>query len=140
MALFAFLFISVVWWICWGYEQYGFFEYSDNDWAIDFTCTDQCYISLGQIWKIDLLQLNWSANGNGVLSYWFLMWDSVALINQDKILWNKTIDEKFELYKFSDLKQIPSWSELIILVDWNVWWDIDIKASKAWLWERFNAW
>lgn len=128
--------ISLIFWILtlvgfsYWYQQYWFSEYKEKSWISSFSCTNQCYITLGQKWNIDYMNLKWTLNWNWVAAYWFNIWWQIAIINQFNVFGIWQVDESI---KFSDytqyLSSVPNDADLIFLVNWNVKWEVDIVAD-----------
>ena len=133
--LFFFLFS----WFSYWYQQQWFSQYQEwSDW-ISFFCKNQCVIMLWQKDEIDYLDLNWNVKWNGIVSYWFLFWDQISLLNQYEVVVSSDINE---LINFVEYKQyfssIPWNTDLILLVNGNVNWNIRINAGKFSLGQKFS--
>ena len=139
--------ICLILWILWflgfsyWYDQYWFSEYKEKSWITSFSCTNQCYITLGQKWNIDYMNLQWSANGNWTIAYWFTMWEQIALINQQNVFWVTQINEAINFWDYAQyFSSIPDNASLILLVNWSIKWDLNIDANIFSIWEKFSQW
>ena len=137
------IFISFIlsFWFTFWYEQYWFSEYREKSWNSTFSCTNQCYITLGQKWDIDYINLQWSANGNWTIAYWFTIWDQIAIINQQNIFLNTQVNESINFSEYAQyFSSIPDDANLIVLFNWTINWDLNIDADAFSLWEKISQW
>lgn len=135
------LMVSLLSWFTFWYQQYWFSEYNEKAWNISFSCSNQCYITLWEKNNIDYLNIQWSVNWNWDIAYWFTMWEQIAVINQLKVFLQTQVNESIN---FSDYAQyfsaIPWDANLILLINWNIKWDINVDANVFSIWEKFSQW
>ena len=133
------LFFCLFLWFSFGYQQQWFSQYQEwLDW-ISFNCLNQCAITLWQKDKIDYLNLNWTVNWNGAIAYWFLMWDQVSLLNQYEVVVSSDINDSMNFVEYEQyLSSIPWNTDLILLVNGNVNWNIKIDTGKFSFGQKFN--
>lgn len=131
---------SLIWFSFW-YQQQWFSQYQEWSEWITFNCTNQCIVTLWQKDKIDYLNIDWTINWNGVVWYGFLMWDQISLLNQYNVVLSSQITEYINFVEYRQyLASIPWNTDLILLVNGNVKWNMKIDASKFSLWQRFSQW
>ena len=133
--------ILLSFWLSFWYEQYWFSEYNEKSWIISFSCTNQCYVIIWEKWNLDYMKLQWAVNWNWTIAYWYIIWNEIALISQQNVFLQTQINESIN---FSDYTQyfgsISDDSNLILLLNWTINWDIYIDADVFSFWEKFIQW
>lgn len=131
--LFTYLFLCCISraWLCSWYEQMWFLQYQEwADW-ISFNCQNQCVIALWQKDKIDYFNVDWMANWNGIIGYWFAIWNEISLLNQYNIVVSSQIKDSMNFMEYKQyFNSIPWDTELILVVDGNVNGNIKIDVGK----------
>jgi len=110
-------------------------------WTIDFECTNQCVALLGPLSPSDYLQIKGTIQWNWNIGYWFLVWQQIYPWDGTPINWWWDIDHQFSFSKVSFLSQIPSDSQVALLVQWNIIWSqISLQMWSLGLFEKFRNW
>ncbi len=128
-------------WVSFGYQQQWFSQYQEwADW-ISFSCQNQCVITLWQKDKIDYLDLNWNAKWNGIIAYWFLVWDQISLLNQYEVVVSADINDSMNFVEYKQyFSSIPWITDLILLVNGNLNWNIKIDSGKFSFGKKLSQW
>ena len=135
--LFSFL------WFSFAYQQQWFDNYNELNWSLSFNCSAQCFILIWPVAQNDFVNINWNLQWNGVLWYWFLVWEQIYPWETLQINWWWDVDQKFILSNSQVYWQIPWEAQLVFLFQWNFvwnqvsinWWIMDI-FDKIWLWRN----
>jgi len=110
-------------------------------WTINFSCENQCYITLWEKGNIDYLNIKWSLNWNWDISYWFTIWEQIAIINQKSVFLQTQIDESINFQDYAQyLSEIPNNANLILLVNGKINGNLNIDANIFSIWEKFSQW
>ena len=135
------LFFCLFFWFSFAYQQQWFSQYQEwPDW-ISFSCQNQCVITLWQKDKIDYLDLNWNAKWNGIIAYWFLVWDQISLLNQYEVVVSSDINDSMNFVEYKQyFASIPWNTDLILLVNGNLNWNIKIDAGNFSFSQKFSQW
>ena len=135
------LFFCLFSWFSFGYQQQWFSQYQEwPDW-ISFSCQNQCVITLWQKDKIDYLELNWNVKWNGFIAYWFLVWDQISLLNQYEVVVSADINDSMNFVEYKQyFSTIPWNTNLILLVDGNLNWNVKIDSGKFSFGKKLSQW
>jgi len=135
------LIISLLSWFTFWYQQYWFSEYNEKSWNISFSCSNQCYITLWEKDNVDYLKIQWSINWNWSTAYWFIIWEEIALINQQKVFLETQVNESINFTDYAQyFSSIPWNANLILLINWNIKWEINVDANVLSISERLGQW
>lgn len=116
------LLLTPIFWFT--YQQQGFSQYQENGWFIKFSCESQCIMLIWNTDEYDTINLKGNINGQWVLWYGFLIWQQVAPWITMQINWNWIIDETFILKEAPIFKQLPTNSQIVIIMQGNMNWNI----------------
>lgn len=128
-------------WFSFGYQQQWFSQYQEWwDW-ISFNCTNQCVITLWQKDKLDYLDLEWTVKWNWVIGYWFLIWDQISLLNQYEVVVSSDINDSMNFVEYKQyFSSIPWNTDLILLVNGNLNWNLKLDSGKFSFWKKLSQW
>lgn len=131
--------LFLLFWVSFGYQQQWFSYYQEwADW-ISFSCQNQCAITLWQKDKIDYLDLNWNIKWNGIIAYWFLVWDQISLLNQYEVVVSSDINDSMNFVEYKQyFSSIPWNTDIILLVNGNVNWKIKLDLGKFSFGQKFS--
>ncbi len=102
---------------------------------------NQCEIILWQKDKIDYLNIDWIVKWNGVVGYWFLIWNQISLLNQYDITVSSQINESMNFIEYKQyLNSIPWDTNLILLFNGNINWNLKLHSGKFSFWQRISQW
>lgn len=128
-------------WFSFGYQQQWFSQYQEWTEWISFNCSSQCVIMLWQKDKIDYLDLEWTVKWNWVIGYWFLIWDQVSLLNQYGVVVSSDIKDSMNFAEYEQyFASVPWDTDLMLLVNWNINWNIKLNSGKFSFGQRINQW
>lgn len=128
-------------WVSFAYQQQWFSQYQEwADW-ISFDCQNQCVIALWQKDKIDYLDLDWTVKWNWVIGYWFFIWDQISLLNQYDVVVSSNINDSMNFVEYKQyFSSIPWNTDLILLVNGNLNWNIKLDSGKFSFGEKLSQW
>ena len=131
----------MLFWFSFGYQQQWFSQYQEwTDW-ISFSCVNQCAITLWKKDNVDYLNLNWAVNWNGAIGYWFLIWDQISLLNQYDITVSSQINDSMNFVEYKEyFTSIPWDTDLILLVNGNINWNMKLKSGKFSFGQKISQW
>lgn len=126
-------------WFSFAYQQQWFDNYNELNWSLNFQCSAQCFILVWPVSQNDFVNINWNLQWNGILWYWFLVWEQIYPGETIQINWWWNVDQKFILSNAQVYWQIPWEAQLVILFQWNfVWNQVNING---WIMDIFdNIW
>jgi len=108
--------------------QQWFSSITENNWEISFNCKKQCLIWVKKLDNIKKLKISWDFKGNGIIAYWFLIWQNFIPWKQKKV--KNHISFYLEDNRFYN--KIPKKSIIILVFNWNVSWkNVTIKTSNT---------
>lgn len=135
------LFFCLFLWFSFGYQQQWFLQYQEwVDW-ISFSCVNQCAITLWEKDKVDYLNLDWTVNWNGIIGYGFLNWDQISLLNQYEVRVSSQINDYMNFVEYKEyLSSIPWNTDLLLLVNGNVNWNLYLDSGKFSFGQKITQW
>jgi len=120
------------------YQQQGFKQYQENYWTSNFVCEWQCIMLIWATDQYDMINLNWNLNWQWVLGYWFLVWQQIIPWEIIQINWNWQINEDFVFSKSQNFKQIPPNSQVVVIMEGNLQWNIKPSIDILWLGQKIS--
>lgn len=125
------------------YENQWFASYQELYWNIEFQCDSQCFVMIWDAKLWDYIQLNWSAEWNGIVWYWFLQWQQIIPWWTVQVVQIASLNQRFTFsdspYRSQLLKNTDT--KIMIVVQWNIKWKLNIKLWETWPIDKiFQSW
>ncbi len=116
---YVFLFLSLLWlfWWVFAYQQQWCTDYQESFGTLTFATSEQCIIVLdGFLEQYDILTLQWTLEGQGILGYGFLVGQQIIPGEFLQVSQSISLDKVFVFSQSPVISQLPGQAHIVLVM------------------------